>query len=86
MEKVLLTGMLPMACSACILMYPMTTFPGVVPAHNGLDMPANQSLLKEMPNRPAYRPVSPKRFLKVSYPVTLACVTLTKTQAIYIPS
>jgi hypothetical protein len=35
MERMLLTGLLPMACSACFLLEPRTTSPAMVPSTKG---------------------------------------------------
>jgi hypothetical protein len=51
---VLLTGLLPMACSACFLIEPRTTSPGLAPPTMGWALP-HQSIIKKIPYRLAYR-------------------------------
>jgi hypothetical protein len=45
--RVLLTGLLPMACSGCVFTEPRTTSPGVAPPTMGSALP-HQSLIKKM--------------------------------------
>jgi hypothetical protein len=46
----LVTGLLIMTCSACFLIEPRTTSPGIGTTHNGLG-PPHQSLINKMPYR-----------------------------------
>jgi hypothetical protein len=53
----LLTALLPMACSACFLIEPRTTGPRMVPPTMGWALPY-QSLLKKMLYRPGHSLIS----------------------------
>ena len=48
--RVLLTGLIPMACSACFLIEPRTTSPGMTPPTMGWAL-SHWSLIKKMPCR-----------------------------------
>jgi len=67
----LLTGLLPMVCSACFLKESRTTHSGQGPPH--------QSLIKKMPLRLAYSLTGWRYFIHEvsSSQMTLACVKLT---------
>ena len=51
--RMLLTGLFPMACSACWLIEPRKTNPGMTPPTMGWALPY-KSLIKKTPYRPAY--------------------------------
>ena len=53
-QRVLLTGLLLMACSACFLIESRTTSPGMAPPTMGWALPC-QSLIREMNYKLAYR-------------------------------
>jgi hypothetical protein len=57
--RVLLTGLLPLACSACFLIEPRTTSPGLAPPTMGWALPS-WSLIKKTP----YSCISWRHFLK----------------------
>jgi hypothetical protein len=59
--KVLLTGLPPTACSACFLIEPRTTRPGITPLPMGWALP-RQALVKKMPHRLAHSPAFRKAF------------------------
>lgn len=56
-EEKLLIGLLPISCSACFLLAPITTGLGVVPPTVGWLVPSISILIKKMPRRLAYRPI-----------------------------
>lgn len=75
-EAMLLTGLLPMAHSACFLIEPAQDGP----TYNRLGPPPPITKYKTMPYRFAYSPVLWGIFLIeiASFSVTLACVKLTQ--------
>jgi len=65
----LLTDLLPMACSACFLIQPRTTSPGMAPPTMGGAL-SYQSLIKKVPYRFAYKSLSFRRhFFQMSFPL-----------------
>ena len=69
-----ITGLLPLACSACSLIEPKTTSPGITPPTRG---PPPWSLIEKMP----YSWISWRHFLNWSsfFCDNSSCVKLTKT-------
>jgi hypothetical protein len=61
-KRVLLTGLLPMACLACFLLEPRTTSPGVAPPTVIWVLPY-QPLILKMPYRLAYPSLLSKHLL-----------------------
>jgi hypothetical protein len=58
----MLTGLLPIAWSACFLIEPRTTSPGMAPPTMGWALP-HQSVIKKMPSSLAYNPILWRHFL-----------------------
>jgi hypothetical protein len=63
---ILLNGLFLMACSACFLIEPRTTCPGMAPPTMGWALP-HQSLIKKMPYRLAHSPLL-RHFLTWDFP------------------
>jgi hypothetical protein len=82
--RVLLTGLLPLACSACCLIEPKTTSPGMAPPTLGWALPP-WSLIEEMP----YSWISWRHFLKGGSCLcdnSSLCQVDTQTQPVQCPS